>query len=134
MDNFMIGAILFFGLVFFSRIVSEKATKKLSVEKKAELIDLFSSTRNMSFGLSIGLLALFFLELKFKLLPPITSLVIYIILLLAVMALLGRNSYTKLKSNDFPNSFIKSYLTAVAIKVIGIVLFFGFMILTEMTK
>ncbi|UZR95248.1 hypothetical protein [Chondrinema litorale] len=48
MDNFMIAFVAMLATVFFSRLINEKANKKLDPDKKLLLIDLFSDSRSWS--------------------------------------------------------------------------------------
>ena len=111
--------------IFGTRIISEKANKKLSVEKKAELIDLFSNTRTRTFGLMILIIGLYFLALKFQILPPSLTMALYLILLLAFIGYNTVAAQRKLKENDFPDEFIKSYLLTSTLRFIGILIFFA---------
>ena len=125
MDNFMISFMVLLVFIFGTRIISEKANKKLSVEKKAELIDLFSNTRTRTFGLIILIIGLYFLALKFQILPPSLTMALYLILLLAFIGYNTVAAQRKLKENDFPDEFIKSYLLTSTLRFIGILIFFA---------
>jgi divalent metal cation (Fe/Co/Zn/Cd) transporter len=127
MDNFIIAFILLLGVVFISRMINEKANKKLDQAKKAELIDLFSSTRIYSFGVLIVIIILFFLSLRFNLLDPFITYLIYIFLVIAYLIITGLNSFRLLKKNNFPDSFIKSYLISTTIRFLGLIIFFVIM-------
>jgi VIT1/CCC1 family predicted Fe2+/Mn2+ transporter len=125
MDNFMIAFIILMLTLFVSRMVNEKANKKLDQNKKAELIDVFSKGRVYTFGALIIIIALFFISLRFNLINPLSSYILYIILILAFLIITGFRSYKVLKSNGFPDAYIKSYLISTAIRFIGLVLFFA---------
>jgi len=125
MDRFMIAFLLVLGLIFLSRIINEKANKKLTTEKKLELYDLFSKNRIYTFGILIGIIILFFASMKFSLLDPTTSFILYIFLVLSFLAISGYSSYKKLKEHDFPDFYIKSYLLTTSIRFLGIVIFFA---------
>ena len=125
MDYFMIAFIVFMVFIFGARILNDKAVKKLSVEKKAELVDLFSGTRIWTYGLLIAILILYFLILEFELLAPLVAVVIYFLLLIAFLLYNANVSYRKLKASEFPEEFIKSYLISASVRLIGILMFFG---------
>ncbi|MCO4294098.1 hypothetical protein NF867_14640 [Solitalea sp. MAHUQ-68] len=124
MDDFMIAIVLLLVTTFISRTISEKATKKLDQIKKAELIDLFSNGRIYAFGILIGIVVLFFLSTKFNLLDPLIAYIIYIVSILVFLIVTSIISYRKLKANDFPGTYIKSYLLSTSLRFIGFVIFF----------
>jgi hypothetical protein len=125
MDNFMIAFVLLLGLIFISRTINEKATKKLDQDKKAALIDLFSNGRIYTFGILIGIIVLFFLSMRFNLIDPLITYIIYIVSLFTFIIITSIFSYKKLKANDFPDTYIKSYLLSTSLRFIGLVIFFA---------
>jgi uncharacterized protein YacL len=127
MDNLMIAFVLLLGLMFFSRTINEKATKKLDQDKKAALVDLFSSGRMYTFGILIGIIVLFFVSMRFNLLDSMITYIIYIVSIFAFIIITSLFSYRKLQANDFPDSYIKSYLLSTSLKFIGLVIFFALM-------
>jgi hypothetical protein len=124
----MISVLVLLAFIFLARVINEKANKKLTTEKKAELIDLFSKSRTWTFGLLIVIIGIYFFILKYQMLEPLTSLAIYILLLLAFILYNTRMAYRKLKSNGFPDSFIRTYLISTSIRFVGILIFFGLLI------
>lgn len=125
MDNFMIAFVLLLGLILISRTINEKATKKLDQDKKAALIDLFSDSRIYTFGTLIGIIVLFFLSMRFNLIDPKITFIIYIVSIFTFIIITSLFSYRKLKANDFPDSYIKSYLISISLRFIGLVIFFA---------
>lgn len=123
----MIAFVLLLGLMFFSRTINEKATKKLDQDKKAALVDLFSSGRVYTFGILIGIIVLFFVSMRFNLLDSMITYIIYIVSIFAFIIITSLFSYRKLQANDFPDSYIKSYLLSTSLKFIGLVIFFALM-------
>jgi hypothetical protein len=123
MDNFMIAVILFIAIIFLSRIINERATKKLSQEKKAELIDLFSKSRIYSMGILIAIIIFYFASLKLQIVDPNVAVGVYFVLILTFLVITGYQSFNKLKGNNFPDSYIKSHLLSTTIKLLGFVLF-----------
>ena len=120
----MIAFLLILGLFFTSRAMNEKATKKLDQDKKAALIDLFSESRISTFGILIGIIIFFFISLEFKLLNPLLTYVIYIIMICAFLIITSYLSYKKLKENNFPDFYIKYYILSTSIRFVGLVIFF----------
>ncbi|HTJ48323.1 MAG TPA: hypothetical protein VL443_02635 [Cyclobacteriaceae bacterium] len=126
MDHFMIGVILLLGINLISRLVNEKATGKLEQDKKAALVDLFSKNRIYTFGIIIGIIVLLVLNQKLKFIDFWIAYSIYIVSVLCLIIVSNYSSYKKLKENDFPEEYIKSYLISTSLRFIGIVIFFAF--------
>ena len=127
MDNLMIAVIVMLVFVFISRTINEKANKKLDQNKKAELIDLFSKDRTYTFGALILIIALFFISLRYNLVEPFISFVAYIALIFMFLIITGIRAYKILKTNDFPASYIKSYILTTSLRFIGLLVFFAIM-------
>ena len=125
MDNSMISILILLVAIFASRVISEKANKSLSTQQKAELIDLFSKNRIYTFAVLILIIAAFFASLKFNLIEQSTTVIIYVILISGFMVINSNMAYKKLKSNNFPGSYIKSYLISTSIRLIGLMIFFA---------
>ena len=64
MDNFMIAVVVLLVAIFSSRIINEKANKKLEQDKKAALIDIFSNNRMWTYGVLIAIVVLFYISLR----------------------------------------------------------------------
>jgi len=120
----MIGVLVLFGSVIGSRIINDRAMKKLDQDKKAQLIDLFSGRAFQSIFLFL-ILGLFFLNIKFEVIDSMIAYIIYSISLLAFVVITGNSSYKKLRANDYPNDYIQSYLIMTTLRVIGLVVFFA---------
>jgi divalent metal cation (Fe/Co/Zn/Cd) transporter len=123
MDNFMISFIILIVAIFFSRMIIEKANKKLDQEKKAALIDVFSRDRIWTYGMLLGLIILFFITLRFSLIDPLWAYLIYIFLLISYVIMMAYYSYKKLKTNDFPSFYIKSYVLSLSLRLVGLLIF-----------
>jgi len=119
---------LFLVVLFGSRILDVRAMKNLSNEKKAELIDLFSKSRILNFGLIILFIGTYFLVLKFELCDPTLALTIYLVLMACFLIFNVVKVYKKMKSNTFPNTFISTYLISSTIRVFAILMLFAFLI------
>jgi hypothetical protein len=124
-DNLMIAFVLLLGCIFASRTISIRATKKLDQDKKALLMDLFSGVGIYTYGILIGIIVLFFISLRFHLIDPFITYIIYIVSLLGFIIILSYFSYSKLKKNNFPDSYIKSYLISTSLRLLGLVIFFA---------
>ena len=125
----MISMLIMLACILISRFISEKAMKELSPEKKVELIDLFSGNRKKSLILMFVLVALFFgfIKLNFIALSYLT--IFYGILFLTILIVRMYSTYRKLNQNEFPLDFIKRFLIANSISVLGILIFFSNLIL-----
>ncbi len=125
----MISMLILLACVLISRFISDKAIKDLSPEKKVELIDLFSGNRKKSLILVFVLVAVFFgfIKLNFIALSYLT--ITYAFLFFIILIVRMYSTYKKLIQNEFPSDFIKRFLIANSISVLGIVIFFGFLIL-----
>jgi len=129
MDNIITSVLIFLGLIFISRILNEKANKQLDDSKKAELVDLFSKNRIYNSGILITIFLSFFICNKFKLIDPDLNFGLYIGLILIFLIVSAMTSFKKLKNNNFPNSYIKSYIITTSIKFIGIIFFFAVLLM-----
>lgn len=123
MDNFMIAFILLLGSILIAQFVNEKAIKNLDQLKKAELTDLFSKNRIYTMVILICIITIFFISLRFQLIDPFISTIVYIIAIFCFLVINGYLSYKKLKENAFPDSYIKSYLLSTTIRFLGLVIF-----------
>lgn len=125
----MISMLILLACILVSRFLSEKAMKDLSPEKKAALIDLFSTNRKRSLILVFALVALFFgfIKLNFIALSYLT--ITYAFLFLTILSIRMYFTYYKLVKNEFPSDFIKNFILSNSISILGIVVFFSFLIL-----
>lgn len=123
MDNFIIAFIIFLSSSFIARTMNEKSLKKLNQDQKAELLDLFSSERIYQFGILILIVILFLLNIKLNFVNQTVAYVIYIFLLISFVIITSVLAYKKLKKFNFPQDYIKTYITTTAIRFIGLILF-----------
>lgn len=123
-DGFMIGVILMMVAILISRIVSEKALKKLNADQKTLLIDQFSSQRIWSLAMVILILVGYFLALKTRVLEPITMMTIYIVVLAVFMTIQIKSSISKLQRIEIGSAYIRSYKISAGIRTLGIAIFF----------
>ncbi|NQZ45438.1 MAG: hypothetical protein HRT65_14120 [Flavobacteriaceae bacterium] len=125
MDNFFLSFLVFFGFIFVARLLSDRATKKLSDQKKAELIDLFSNSSKWSYGIVLLILAAYFLVLRYELFDSGGATIAYVGALLVFVVVSARKSHKKLRAHGFPEAFNASYLISTIIRFVGILVFFG---------
>lgn len=127
--DFMMAVIIFLVFIFVARIFDTNASKKLTDEKKVQLINLFSKARILNFGILILLVGVYFLALKFELLNQSTSISLYLSVFMCFIIFNAIIAYRKLKSNEFPKAFLKTYLITTSIRILGILVFFGLLLL-----
>lgn len=124
MDNFIFPFLVLMVVVFISRIINEKATKRLDQEKKAALIDLFSKRRIYTWGILLGIIVVYFFCLSIEIVDPFIALTIYLVSLIIFIIVNSYLSYRKLKNNDYPDFYIKSYILSTSLQFIGLLIFF----------
>lgn len=123
LDSYMLGVIVLLISVFISRYLLQKANKLLEVNKKANLIDLFSKDGLVNFGVLLSLLVLFFISIKFNWLNPTVSYIAFMVLLLVFIVVTNIRAYKKLKENDYPQDYIRTYIISGTVRFIGLAIF-----------
>lgn len=129
MDHYMIGVIVLLVAIFIARVINDRANKKLDQDKKAELIDLFSKGSIYTYGILLGILGLFFLNLKLNWIDYGLAFVIYIIALVGYSVVTNYRAYKKLKSYNFPDRYIKDFLISSSLRLLGLIFFFTILML-----
>jgi len=122
MDKFTIAIVIYLILIFTARTINNNAMKKLDQSKKAALIDLASSNKISTYALLIVIIIFYFICTNLNLFDPTITYIIYFILLLLYILFLAYKSYNRLKKNDFPDFYIKSYILSLSIRVGGLIL------------
>jgi hypothetical protein len=123
MNTLFIGVIQLLLFMFASRAINESANKKLNKSKQAQLVEVFSKTRIYTLGVIIALLALLFFLLQFGKIERSLTIIIYGIVIFTFLAVSAGLSYRKLKQFDFPQAYLKSFLLATALRVVGLIVF-----------
>lgn len=123
MNSLFIGVIQLLLFMFASRRINDNANKKLNKSKQAQLIEVFSKTRIYTLGVIIALLAMLFLLLQFGKIERSLTIIIYGVVIFTFLVVSSLLSYRKLNALDFPHSYIKSFLIAAALRVIGLAIF-----------
>jgi hypothetical protein len=124
MDSNIIAIFLLLLIIYATRTIIGISNKKLEQSKKAELVDLFSKARIFTFGILILIIALYVLSLKLRWFEPIIIYIGYGILVFLYVILTSILSYKKLKNNNFPDFYIKSYILTTSIRILGLIFFF----------
>jgi len=111
MSNDVILAFLGFAIaVVITRLLAERALKRLSVEEKAKLLDSFSSNRIYSVVLMLVFLLVFFIASKAW--PGYGTVLIWALLAVLVLMSLGNGvfAYMKLKKLSLPKDYISNFV------------------------
>lgn len=125
MELYIIGLIVFLLAVIVSRFILDKANLQLQQDKKARLVDISSAGRLVNMVVLVAIIGLFLLNMQFKWTDPLTSLVIYAILLALFAVWRNVGVYRKLKNNDFPQEYIQTYILVAVIRIISLALLVG---------
>jgi len=110
---------IFMVTILLSRYINSEAVKKLSMEKKAELIDTFSGFSVRSMVPLLLIIGGFYFAVNYM-----ENYLLYLTLLLSVAGVyvvgLQVYIYKKLKNMDYPLSYIKQYILSVVVRFIGV--------------
>ena len=129
MNNFIFYLIGFFVVVYFARLLGEKAMKLLNTEQKAGLIDLFATDRKYGSALVFCVVITFLVVLQFRLIKPIIAFSVYFVVMMSYVLFKNYRTYTKLTANNYPKEYIKKILVANILAIIGIITFLSLMFL-----
>lgn len=127
----MIALFVLLIFVFGARGLMNEAGKKLTSSQRAELIDIFSKGSLLNYAVLILLLGLFFLNMRLQYTSKELNLILYIICITIFLIFSSINSFNKLKEADFPMRYIRAYLISTALRTIGLMIFFGFVVNAE---
>jgi hypothetical protein len=124
MTDPLFGVFAFIVAYFISRLISERALKRLTAEEKARLLDAFSGYR--IFNMVIVLSLLFLVIAGDRFLPQLRATLwpAFMVLLALVLLTMSSLSYRKLKSVNMPPVYIKSFLISTGIQYLGILCLF----------
>lgn len=125
--NTIVPFILFIGCIFISRMISSNAFQKLDSEKKLEAVNMATQKRTLTTIISFIAIAFFMLNTQLKIINLALSFIIYFSLLLIFIVFKTFKGIQKLKKHNFPESYIKSYLLASCVIILGTLSLFGMM-------
>jgi hypothetical protein len=122
----MIGHDPLFGLiglvvaVMISRIIMERALKRLGPDVKARMVDAFSAYRIYNYAAILTLMVLYFACVRYF--PQQSSVItpVFFLLFLVVTGVVSFLSYRKLKALEMPSHYVRSYLINLGIQYLGI--------------
>jgi hypothetical protein len=121
----LLGLAMFVGAYIVSRIVRERALKRLSTEQKAQLLDAFSGYRTYFMSAAVCLPLLYFVAIKLwparqSFLAPLFFVSFGLLLLITSWL-----SFRKLKQLSLPTDYVRSFLISSGLQYIGIAFLFA---------
>ena len=125
MSPFLSATLVLIAAMFGSRLIQDSANRKLENDKKALLVDLFSKNRTALLGSLFLIIGLFLLNTQYGWIDDGLAFFAYISLILLFITITSINAYGKLKVNAFPMNYIRAFLIATAIRVLGMMAFFA---------
>lgn len=125
--NTIIPFIFFIGCIFISRMISSHAFQKLDSEKKLEAINMANQKRTITSIISFLAIAFLMLNTELRLIDLSLNLIIFFSLLLIFILFKTYRGIQKLKEHNFPKSYIKSYILASCVIILGTLSLFGMM-------
>ncbi len=128
-DRYMIGLVIFVTAVFISRRVAAGGLEKLDADKKVLLIDLFSGSKTWHYVFLVVTVLAFYLAVRFTEIPSLSAFLAYTILIIGYVVLNNVSAYRKLRANAFPDDYIRSYLIASTVRLVGIFVFFAMVVM-----
>ncbi|KAF5039980.1 hypothetical protein DSECCO2_538270 [anaerobic digester metagenome] len=129
MDTILIAFLIFMVAIIGARMINDRANKKLDNEKRAALFDLFAKGRIFMYIALAGIVAIFVVSLKFELLDTMLTFLIYAVLLFAYVIVTNYIAWKRLKENNYPDFYIRSYIFSSVIRIVGIVVFLALMMI-----
>jgi hypothetical protein len=129
--SFFVPLIVMFIMNFIGRLINEKSYKLLTVNKKAQLVDIFAKSRIYGSVFIVFIIVMLFVLPYFHILDTNRTLIIYIVYLFVYSILISIYSIKKLRKNDYKKEFIRLYIISSIIKFIGIAVLIGFVARTS---
>lgn len=133
-NDSLFGLGIFVGAYIVSRIVRERALKRLSTGEKARLLDAFSGYRTYFMSAGFGLPLLCFLAIKFW--PSTQSFLtpIFFVLCGLMLVVMTWLSFRKLKELNLPQDYIRSFLISSVIQYLGIAFLFAPLLIRSLRR
>ena len=123
MISYEIGIIVLLVCVVVSRIISVKAAKSMSKEKKAEMIDKFSGFAAYGMIPYVVIIAAYFLVAKYTEMDKIMLTWLYFGLLILMIIATQIYSIKKLREMDLDSGYMRKYTIARVISMTGFAIF-----------
>lgn len=106
--------------ILLSRYINSAAIKKLSMEKKAELIDTFSGFSVWSIIPLLVMIGIFYFTIDYMKDNYILYLSLFFLLAIIYVVALQVYIYKKLKKLEYPITYIRQYILSVVVRFIGL--------------
>ncbi|OGY87707.1 MAG: hypothetical protein A2233_02045 [Candidatus Kerfeldbacteria bacterium RIFOXYA2_FULL_38_24] len=116
-----IGLISFLICLFLGRFLNEKALQVLNKDEKIKLMDGFSKMRK--YNLIPIIIFTILIILLGRTLQPVTNFIIFILLWIILIAVTHMFLFSKLKSLQLSDKYIKKIVLAQIIKFLGVGIF-----------
>jgi uncharacterized BrkB/YihY/UPF0761 family membrane protein len=126
MDKTFIGLVIFVAALLVSRVISEKALRKLKEDEAARLVQGFSGFRTYNLVAILALVAVFFAISYSYPQHSFRVAQVFMGILVAFLLVTGVISFRKLKFLRMPDAYLNSYLLATFVQYAGIFIYFGF--------
>ena len=123
MISYEIGIIILLTCVVVSRIISMKATRSISKEKKAEMIDKFSGFAAYGMIPYVVIIAAYFLVAKYTEIDKVLLTWLYFGLLILMIIATQIYSIKKLREMDLDSGYMRKYTIARVISMTGFAVF-----------
>lgn len=112
---------VFLASVLLSKSMKKKADMTLSDNKREQLADLMSQGRGFTIYVLLGLVGLFVANLFFNVVESFVAITMFFGLTMSFMVYNAVMTYNKIKENDFPKTYITSYIYWNIIQFVGFV-------------
>lgn len=123
MISYETGFIILLVSVVISRIITAKALKSLSTEKKADMIDKFSSFSAYGMIPIVIIICVYLLLSRYTAIDPNTMMWVYFGILLLLITITQIYTFKKLKEMDLDSGYMRRYITAKVISTSGFAVF-----------
>ena len=119
----MFGFIVLLVAIFISRIINERALKKLSSDEKSKLLDNTANQRIYNLGVMIALIALYFFGVQRF--PQYGLALTFAFVSLAVLFSLSLAfiNYSKFQRLNLPTEYITQFLLSLGVQYAGLIFY-----------
>jgi hypothetical protein len=123
MENVFIGIIIMYLFNWYAKYYIQNSIELLNDEQKLKLINLSKSNGKYSTLIMIALLCVYFLALKYELLPSYIIIIVFFLLIIVFMIYSYFITLKKLKIKEFPKEYNKKFIISFLIRFIGLIIF-----------
>lgn len=108
---------------WYAKYYMQNSIELLNDNQKLKLISLSKSNGKYSTLIIIALLGVYFLALKYELLPSYITIIIFFMIIIGFMIYSYFITLKKLKINEFPKEYNNKFITSFLIRFIGLIIF-----------